>query len=73
MTASRIKNAARIINRIARRTRQPSQEKTRGFSRILIICKTAPVRHLSNKDGASSTPFFQPTMRGDFDQAARAS
>ena len=67
MSASRIKNATKIMNRIARRTRHASQKKTRGFRRILIICKTAPVRHLSNKNGASSTPFFQHTMRGDFD------
>ncbi len=70
MTASRIKNATRIMNRIARRARQASQKKTSGFRRILIIGKTAPVRHLSSKNGASSTPFFQDTMRGDFDQAS---
>jgi hypothetical protein len=68
MTASLIKNATRIMNRIARWTRQPSQNKTSGFRRILIICKTAPVRHLSNKNGASSTSFFHHTMCGDFDQ-----
>src|SRR5712692_1189852 len=70
MTASRIKNATRIMNRIARRTRQASQKKTNGFWRILIICKTAPVRHLSNKNGASSAPFFEDTTRGHFDQAS---
>jgi len=70
MTANRIKNATRIMNRIARRTPQASQKKTSGFWRILIICKTAPVRHLSNKNGASSTPFYQHAMRGDFDQAS---